>query len=150
MSSDEGGSGSKRSGSRVSRLRTRRRSDSSGPSWADNDEARGMTGRPIRGSQSRPDPSPSPSRFPFSLSLNQATPARSYFQRSFHGSQGNRSAPHIRESVSLIHEQFSRRLFRASGMTRRSLPHMPYRMPSLSAVSHRPDDRPLRQPTHHK
>ena len=149
MSSDEGGGGRKRSGSRVSRLRSRGRSGSSGPSWADYDEARGMTSRPIRGSQSRPEPSPSPSRFPFSLSSNQATPARSYFQRSFHGSQGNGSAPHIRGSMSLIHEQLPRRLFRVSGTTPPSLPHMPYRMPSRSAVSPLPDGLPLLRSMHH-
>lgn len=153
MSSDEGGSGRKRSGSRVSRLRTRGRSDSSGPSWPDSDEARGLTSRPIRASRSRPSPSPSPSRFSFSLSSNQATPARSYFQRSFHGSQGNRHTPHFREPVSLIYEQlpqiFRRSLFKASGTTLPSLPHMPYRMPSLPAVSHLPDGLPLLRPTHH-
>lgn len=142
MSSDEGGSGRKRSGSRVSRLRSRGRSDSTGPSWADHDEARGMTSRSARGLQSRPEPSPSPSRFSFSLSSNQATPARSYFQRSFHGSQGNGYGPQMRESVSLIDKQLlqilRRRPFRASGTTRPSLRHMPYPTPSPSAVSHLP------------
>lgn len=153
MSSDEGGSGRKRSGSRVSRLRSRGRSASSRPSWADHDEARGMTSRPIRGSQTHPDPSPSPSRFSFSLSSNQATPARSYFQRSFHGSQGNGPALQVRKSVSLIYEQLPqmlrRPLYRASGTTLPSLPHMPYRTPSPSVASRLPDSLPLRRATHH-
>jgi hypothetical protein len=86
MSSDEGGTGTTRSDSRVSRFRNREQSGSTGQSWSDHDEHRGMTSRPVVVSRSHRDPSPS--RFSFSLSLNQATPARSYFQRSFHGSQG--------------------------------------------------------------
>ena len=55
------------------------------------DHLGGSLGRPDDHSSAslRPRTDSSPSRLSFSSALNQKTPARSYYQRSFHGSLGN-------------------------------------------------------------
>lgn len=72
-------------GSRLSRIRSQEHRIL-GEDYGDYDEPRGTGNRTIGSLHQRQEPSPS--RLSFSSSLSQKTPARSYFQRPFHGSHG--------------------------------------------------------------
>ena len=84
MSAGQHGSGRRRSGSRLSRLRSQ---EHPGGDYSDNDEIQGMSSRTLGSLQGQMDSCLS--RSPFSNSLNQKTPARSYYQHSFPSSLGD-------------------------------------------------------------